>query len=189
MSSSDHPPTAFLAEIRPAKTYCTKPGGLQRPALPGDVGHNLPHFEPMVIPAASFAQVKTGIHVQFPPNTWGLILPRSSANLGGRLIVMSGVIDQGYTGELTALVHNVAHPTFADRLNNLLNWVTKGWFGYTGSVNDVRIESGKALSQLVFLQTFVPQVVDVARAGDFDAPTHRGTNGWGSTDKNGAAHG
>lgn len=165
-----------------AKTYCTRQGdGMSKPSLPGDVGHNLPHPGGDVIPAQGYKQIMTGIHVEFPHNVWGLILARSSANRSGKLIVLPGVIDQGYRGELTALVHNVAHRTWKDTLNNLLHKLTIGKLGYAGSENDVTVDPGKAVSQLVFFQVCVPSLDRVPDEKHFSLPTERGHNGYGST--------
>lgn len=188
------------------KTYCTRGRGLQPPSLPGDVGFNMPHNTRFVIPAGAYAQVKTGIHVQFAPTTWGMIVPRSSSNLSGKLLCLPGVIDQGYTGELTALVHNLASPSIAEQVHDFFNHLyhhtpeelflnffyvqLKGCIKFLGydvarqtSVNDYVVEEGKALCQLVFFNQVVPSMVQVQGVEDFEQHTHRGHNGYGSTDR------
>lgn len=47
--------------------------------------------------------ISTGIWGPLPPNTWGLLLSRSSWTLKG-LIVYPGVIDEDYTGEIKIMV-------------------------------------------------------------------------------------
>lgn len=47
-----------------------------------------------------------GFHVQFPDGYAGLVLGRSSMNRIG-LQVLTGVIDNGYTGEIGAQLHNI----------------------------------------------------------------------------------
>lgn len=169
-----------------AKYCCTEYSpfwsfGLKDPALPGDVGHNLTQCEDVVIPAQGFRRIRTGIHVEFPDEQWGLILARSSANSTGKLICLPGVIDQGYRGELTAMVHNVAHRTWRDPFANLLHKISFGWLGWAGSENDYDMSMGKALTQLVFFPIVVPTTVRVKDETYFSTETVRGHNGWGHT--------
>lgn len=132
---------------------------IQPPKLPGDVGFDLPSNLAVTIPPGHFATIHTGIHVELPPHYWGLIAPKSSANIGGALVVLSGVIDCGYRGELMVFVHNVSPLT-------------------------AFIEEGTALAQLICMPMAVPKLVRVDRLSD----SERGENGFGSTG-NGASNG
>lgn len=51
--------------------------------------------------------VPTGISVQLPPYTWGMITGRSSTFVKRNLITPLGVIDNGFRGELFAIVRNI----------------------------------------------------------------------------------
>lgn len=134
-------------------TLKTTSANIRPPALPGDVGYNLCACETIVIKPGAFAVVPTGVHVQIPDGFFAQILPRSSANMGGRLIVLTGVIDTGYRGELKALVHNVSHDQPAV------------------------IQAGQSVAQLVLFAsiTFPLELVDALD----ESP--RGHNGFGST--------
>lgn len=129
----------------------TTSSNLRPPALPGDVGFDLPANESVFVRSGQSAEVHTGIYVELPPGHFGLILPKSSANRYD-LIVKVGVIDQGYRGELLALAHN---PT--DNLKTVFE--------------------GEAIAQLVVLPMVVPKLVRVDRLSD----SERGEQGFGST--------
>lgn len=150
-------------------------GPLQVPSVEGDVGMNLPSNEEVLIPWQGYAQIRTGIHVELPKGTWGLILPRSSCNGSGSLIALPGVIDNGYRGELTAMVHNVKRPPFAACL-----WLL--WHALVGSeapdaYRGVRVRVGQSLAQLVLLPSLVPWVLPTTELSS----SARGKNGYGSS--------
>lgn len=124
---------------------------LRPPALLGDVGFDLPANDSILVGAGESAEVPTGVYVELPPNHFGLILPKSSANRKG-WICRVGVIDNGYRGELLALVHNPAD-------------------------HHMSVAVGEALVQLVVLPMVVPELRLVDELSD----SERGENGFGST--------
>jgi dUTP pyrophosphatase len=140
--------TPFL----PSPALLETSGNLPPPAIAGDVGYNLPASADTFIQAHGFASVPTGIHVEIPPGHFGLVLPRSSANKSGALLVLTGVIDNGYRGELLLLVHNL-------------------------SEDDILVKKGIAIGQLVLLPAVVFPIQHVATL----SPSDRGHNGFGST--------
>lgn len=131
------------------------------PALVGDVGYNLPASERFELWPGEYAQVHCNVRVEMPPGVWGLILPRSSANRTGKLVVLPGVIDGGYRGELTVMVHNIDQ---------------RRWFRKS---KPVVIEVGHSLAQLVLFPIITPQLEVVESLSD----TVRGERGYGSTGK------
>ena len=52
----------------------------------------------VMLPPGASATVGTGVHVELPPGTCGLIVSKSGLNLRG--ITTTGLIDEGYTGEV-----------------------------------------------------------------------------------------
>lgn len=141
-------------EAKPIGIRWTSTGPeLEPPAMPGDVGTNLPSLEDVVIPARSYAELWSGVCIELPKGIWAMIVPRSSANRSGKLIVCAGVIDTGYRGPLAACVHNV-------------------------SDEPVTIEAGKSVAQLVFYSSIVP--VSLHRVEQL-SDSARGANGFGST--------
>lgn len=58
-----------------------------------------------------FVDVPAGCQVELPPGTWGLILGRSSTIRRRRVLVVPGVIDVGYRGDLFVGCYNVSGST------------------------------------------------------------------------------
>ncbi len=80
------------------------------PKKEGDAGVDLPVWLPaehkMEVYPGQFLSVPTGVKVKIPDGYWGLLKARSSAHFKKRLLVIDGVIDSGYTGELFSMVFN-----------------------------------------------------------------------------------
>ncbi len=129
-------------------------GPMKPPAKNGDVGFNLPASEPLTIEPYSFAKVPTGIKIELPENHWAMIAPRSSTNIGGSLIALVGIIDNGYRGELFVFVHNL-------------------------SPNTVHVGKNQSLAQIVIMPMAVPEVVIVDNLSE----SERGESGFGSSGK------
>jgi dUTP pyrophosphatase len=138
--------------MKPTPTLKTTSDNISHPSMPGDVGYNLKVSEEIVsLPAGKLVSIKTDVRVEIPEGYWGLILPRSSANMSG-ILIFSGVIDTGYRGELFVLALN---------LGSSARLLTKG----------------QSLAQMVF---FPSSVFDLERVEDL-SDSHRGNNGFGST--------
>lgn len=133
-------------------TLKTTSRNLHPPSLDGDVGYNLPASTSVVVKADGFCQVPTGIKVELPPGIWGLIVARSSANRSGIFVVLPGVIDNGYRGELTVMVHNLSEV-------------------------DVNVIEGTSLGQLVLLPCVIYPVELVSSLNG----SARGENAYGHT--------
>lgn len=119
----------------------------------GDIGIDIRAQieEPATILPGHGLFVWGGFHIEFPPGYAGLVLGRSSMNRNG-LLVMTGVIDSGYTGEIGAQLHNI-------------------------TCDPVTIKPDQAIAQLVIIPAIHPVPVPVAA---FEA-TERGAQGWGSS--------
>jgi len=72
-----------------------------------DVGYDLYALEDVEIMPGTFKLVKTGVHLALPPNMFAQLNTRSSYGKSG-IYIHHGVIDPGYTGELSVWVMNVA---------------------------------------------------------------------------------
>lgn len=57
------------------------------------------------VPAKGSAVVDTGVHVELPPNTVGMLKSKSGLNVKWD-IVSEGVIDEGYTGSIVVKLYN-----------------------------------------------------------------------------------
>lgn len=116
-----------------------------------DAGLDLYAPEDRIIEAKGDATIKTGIHVQLPRGCAGLIVSKSGLNVKHG-ITSTGLIDEGYSGEITVKLYNHG-----------------GW--------DYKIKAGEKISQLVILPVrYEPvEIVDEIDSGE------RGDAGFGST--------
>lgn len=116
-----------------------------------DAGLDLYSPVDLVIPPGSGAAVHTGVHVQIPSCCAGLLVSKSGLNVF-QDITSTGLIDEGYSGEIVVKLYNHGEsPTY--------------------------IKAGSKISQLVVIPVRYEPVwlVDVIRGGE------RGDNGFGST--------
>ena len=104
-----------------------------------------------LIPGFGSATIDTGIHIQLPPGTVGMLKSKSGLNTKFG-ITSEGVIDEGYSGEIVVKLYNHSSNTF-------------------------HIKRGDKISQLVILPVLYlsPVQVDKIEGGE------RGDNGFGST--------
>ena len=93
----------------------------------------------------------TGVHVQLPPNTAGMIKSKSGLNVHHG-ITSEGVVDVGYTGSICVKLYN-----------------------HSGVPYEVK--RGDKISQLVIVPVVIPPIVVVDELEE----SERGNNGFGST--------
>ena len=101
--------------------------------------------------AKSSLSIHTGVHIQLPPGTAGLLVSKSGLNCNHN-ITSTGLIDEGYTGEIVVKLYN--HGT-----------------------ENYGIHKGDKISQLVIVPVLYEpiEIVDELDGGE------RGSNGFGST--------
>lgn len=81
-----------------------------------DAGLDLFVTENTTIDYREFGDVPAGVRVELPPGTWGLIVGRSSTMRKRGLLVVPGVIDVGWRGDLFVGAVNVSgHPVTVSR--------------------------------------------------------------------------
>lgn len=117
-----------------------------------DAGLDLYCLESGSVPPNGKQLIRTGISIAMEPGYWGRIVTRSSTLGKNGLIVIEGVIDNGWRGELFVQVMNPT-PTFSF------------W------------RRGERLAQLIphkIVQTSVEEAVELPAS-------ERGINGFGST--------
>jgi dUTP pyrophosphatase len=73
----------------------------------GDVGLDLCTSETTVIYPGGIKRVHLSAKVAIPSGFWGLLIARSSTNAQG-ILILPGVIDSGYRGNLYALCVNLS---------------------------------------------------------------------------------
>lgn len=116
-----------------------------------DAGLDLKSPETVTIEPRSSICIDTGVHIELPQGTVGMLKSKSGLNVKYGL-VSEGVIDVGYTGSIRVKMYN--HSTEA----------------YT-------IERGDKISQLVIMPIIIPELEEVDELG----VTERGNGGFGST--------
>ena len=116
-----------------------------------DAGLDLYARERKLIRGQSSAVFDTGVHIELPAGTVGMIKSKSGLNVKHGLI-SEGVIDVGYTGSICVKL-------------------------YTLSDKDYIVEIGDKISQLVVMPFIAPSLDLVDKL----EPTERGNGGFGST--------
>lgn len=122
-------------------------------AHPEDAGLDLFTPEVVEVPARGSATIDTGVHVQLPEGTAGVLMSKSGLN-ANHGITSTGLIDEGYTGTIKVKLYN--HSTI-----------------------NYEFQPGDKISQLVIVpvQRPVPIQVEQITGGK------RGADGFGSTGK------
>lgn len=119
-----------------------------------DAGMDLLTPKGLLVMPNSSVVVDTGVHVELPPNTVGMLKSKSGLNVKNG-IQSEGVLDEGYTGSIVAKLYN-----HGDK--------------------PVVFERGDKITQLVILPVIIPDILEIV---DSLEETERGDNGFGSTGK------
>lgn len=118
-----------------------------------DAGLDLYAMDTKIVPAKESAIFDTGVHVELPEGTAGLLKSKSGLNTKHG-ITSEGVIDVGYTGSIVAKLYN-----------------------HSGT--DYKVNAGDKITQLVIVPILTPELELVESLGE----TERGDKGFGSTGK------
>lgn len=106
----------------------------------------------LIIPARTRCLVKTGIAVKIPANCYGRIAPRSGLAISKGIIIMAGVIDADYRGEVGVIIFNSGNESF-------------------------EVRKGDRIAQLICERIIYPKIEEVDNLDE----TNRGDKGFGST--------
>ena len=117
-----------------------------------DAGIDLRSPFDVTIQPGSSVTIYTGVHVELPHNTAGILVSKSGLNVNHG-ILSTGLIDEGYQGEILVKLYNHGKEPY---------WVKRG----------------EKITQLVVVPT-VYEGLEIVR--DFDTKTARGDGGFGST--------
>lgn len=126
-----------------------------------DAGYDLYSVEDVFIPLGSTKTIKLGLAINIPVGYVGKIEDRSGMAAKG-LRTGGGVIDSGYNGEISGLIHNLTCEL--DRDSVLL---TKGY----------KIKKGDKISQLLIYKVETVNIQEVDQL--WDSP--RGNKGFSSS--------
>lgn len=106
-----------------------------------------------ILPHSS-AVIGTGVHVELPHGTAGLMVSKSGLNVKHD-ITSTGLIDEGYTGEIIVKLYNHGDETY-------------------------HVVAGDKITQLVVIPVLYEPIEQVET---LDTVSVRGSNGFGSTGK------
>ena len=137
------------------KVFLDKGAFMPTRAHSTDAGLDIRAKETKAIQPFNSALFKTGVHIQLPKGTAGVLISKSGLNVNHD-ITSTGLIDEGYTGEIVVKLHNHGNKPYI-------------------------VERGDKISQLVVVPVlYEPVEVDL---DVLYADTERGNNGFGSSGK------
>lgn len=119
-----------------------------------DAGMDIRAKEAQIVPARESAVFHTGVHIKLPEGTCGIMVSKSGLNVKHD-ITSTGLIDEGYNGEIVVKLINHG--------------------GY-----DYKVEAGDKISQLVIIPVLYE---DIEIVDDLEQVSERGSDGFGSSGK------
>ena len=119
-----------------------------------DAGLDIRSRDNKLVKAHGGALFHTGLHVQLPHGTAGLLVSKSGLNVNHG-ITSTGLIDEGYTGEIMVKLYNHSDENYL-------------------------VHTGDKISQLVVIPAFYE---DIHFVDSLDENTERGDKGFGSSGK------
>ena len=126
-----------------------------------DVGYDIRTIEDVTIPVGCVCLVRTGVHLAMPENIFVQVNTRSSYGKQG-ILLHHGVVDSGYTGELSIWVMNLAKPVDDRGVQLVAPFV---------------IKKGDKIGQLVFHKAERVNIKQISELPE----TERGAKGCGSS--------
>ena len=130
-------------------------------AYAGDVGYDLYAIEDVTVPTGCVCLVRTGVHLALPKDIFVQVNTRSSYGKQG-ILLHHGVVDSGYTGEISIWVMNLAKPIDHQGLQLVAPFV---------------IKKGDKIGQLLFHKV---ERVNIEQISELPK-TERGDKGCGSS--------
>ena len=118
-----------------------------------DAGFDIYSRDTKIVPACGSALFDTGVHIQLPENTVGMLKSKSGLNVKHG-ITSEGVIDVGYTGSIVVKLYNMTN-------------------------KDYIVREGDKISQLCIMPIVNVSIEEVQEL----EKTDRGNNGFGSSGK------
>lgn len=119
-----------------------------------DAGLDIKARDNQLVKAHGGALFHTGLHLQLPHGTAGLLVSKSGLNVNHG-ITSTGLIDEGYTGEIMVKLYNHSDENYL-------------------------VHAGDKISQLVIIPVLYE---DINLCDSLDENTERGDKGFGSSGK------
>ena len=144
-----------------------------------DAGYDIYSAETVVLEPQEKAIIKTDVAVNIPKGYVGLLTSRSGVSSKTHLVIETGKIDAGFTGNMGINIKNDAQK------NSLKSSVTRNIKGERiyvyrdfHEVDTYVINKGDRLAQLVIVPIWTPELMQVE---EFESETARGEKGFGSS--------
>lgn len=134
--------------------YVEKGAHVPERAHKTDAGLDIKARDNKLVKAHGGALFHTGLHVQLPHGTAGLLVSKSGLNVNHG-ITSTGLIDEGYTGEIMVKLYNHSDESYL-------------------------VHAGDKISQLVVIPVLYE---DIHIMDSLDENTERGDKGFGSSGK------
>ena len=134
--------------------YVEKGAHVPERAHKTDAGFDIKARDNRLVKAHGGALLHTGLHVQLPHGTAGLLVSKSGLNVNHG-ITSTGLIDEGYTGEIMVKLYNHSNENYL-------------------------VHAGDKISQLVVIPVLYE---DIHIMDSLDENTERGDKGFGSSGK------
>ena len=139
-------------------------GGLRMPLYGGDCGLDLVTSEDATLKMGETANIPCGVAVALPQGTFGWVTARSGTWVRHGVLVVPGIIDEGWRGELRTMVYK---PYLFHRQDGI-PMVSK-------------LPAGTRLAQLIVLPNLLPGLTVTYVDREQLPPAERGLRGFGST--------
>ncbi len=157
----NEPATEDRTELRFKTTEATDrfPERVLNRAHEDDAGFDLMTTQDAVLYGQAHQMIPCGVSVELPTGTFGWVVARSSTFGKWGVLVLPGIIDSGYRGEMMV---SVFKPKSENEFAKTL------------------IPAGTRLAQLVVMPNLAASMTPVHHQGEFSTSS-RGMNGWGSS--------
>lgn len=147
---------------------------------PHDAGLDLYALEDVFIPQGKTVRIATGVAIHILPEYVGLVRDRSGMATKG-LIVGAGVIDAGYAGDASVVLHNFSN--VSDTHEDHFAYEFKEPMTYPSTARKYpicgyQVRKGDKIAQLLIQKVELPVVDEVSYSWETSA---RGTKGFGSS--------
>jgi dUTP pyrophosphatase len=139
--------------------YTSENANIKLEKDPGNAGFDLRSNVELVIEPGETKLVKTGLKIEFPSGTMGLVMSRSGLALKNSVFVLNapGLCDESYRGDIGVILHNSGNFTF-------------------------KVSVGDRVAQLVIMNTIdAVEELKLVLSETIDINTYRGEKGFGAS--------
>lgn len=147
-----------------------------------DAGFDIYAAETVVLEPQEKALIATDIAVNIPKGYVGLLTSRSGVSSKTHLVIETGKIDAGFTGNMKINIKNDDLPRVPNlrqaKYKDLENNYVKTNGKETYRIGTYKIKKGDKLAQLVIMPIITPELEQVE---EFSSESARGEKGFGSS--------